>query len=415
MKRFLKVLIPVLIVAVAIGVTVILVGSRPPPAQVVPQTAATVVEVVTAEPQDLRYRVRSQGVLRPAVSSSLVAEVAGKVEWVSDSFVAGGYFAAGEALLRIDPSDYRAQVKQAEAALAGREAQLAQEEARAAQARKDWNQLDSRRGEEPPALVLRVPQLAEAKANVQAAEADLDRARRNLQRTEIRMPYAGLVESKEADLGQYVAPGTRLGSAFSVDRGEVRLPLSSDDLAFVQLPKLGGSGEDGPVVTLTARLGGKELKRLAQLTRSEQVVDERARVIYAVASLVDPYALGDAEGTPAFPMGTFVTARIEGSDAGRVIALPRSTLRDSGEVLIANADDELEVRPVDVARADETFVYIRGGLRGGERVITTAFDIPVPGTALRVEADGPRPGGPHADGAGNRHPRGTPSRRATGR
>ena len=50
-----------------------------------------------------------------------------------------------------------------------------------------------------------------------AAEADLDKARRNLQRTRITVPYDGLVRSKRVDVGQFVGAGTQLGVTFSVD------------------------------------------------------------------------------------------------------------------------------------------------------------------------------------------------------
>ncbi|MEM9182973.1 MAG: efflux RND transporter periplasmic adaptor subunit [Pseudomonadota bacterium] len=384
-KSVLKAVIPLGVIVGAVMITMTLISLRPPPIQVEPEKSAPIVEVVPAKTAPMAYRVQSQGILRPLTRTTVVAEVSGKIEWVSERYVVGGYFDANELLLRIDPSDYAAALKQAEATLAGRQAQLAQEQARAEQASKDWRQLEGRRGNQAPALVLREPQLAEAKANVLAAEADLDRARRNLQRTEIRMPYRGLVEAKDADVGQYVTPGGRLGVTFSTAVAEIRLPLSSDDLAFVDLPAVGETGGQGSLVRLRATLAGQQSERLAQIVRSEQVFDERARVIYAVAQVEDPYNLEGPSSTPAFPIGTFVSADIEGVDAGAVIALPRSTLRDSGEVLVANQQNKLEIRPVTVARADAQNVYIKAGLRDGERVITTAVDLPIPGTELRVQ------------------------------
>ena len=66
-----------------------------------------------------------------------------------------------------------------------------------------------------------------------------------------------MVRSKDADIGQFVNPGTRLGVTFATDYAEVRLPLTDRDLAFVDLPyaaEITASGEsDGPDVVRPAR------------------------------------------------------------------------------------------------------------------------------------------------------------------
>ncbi len=54
-------------------------------------------------------------------------------------------------------------------------------------------------------LALRKPQMREALAELQSAEADLEQALGDLDRTVIRAPYDGLVKEKIADVGQFVA------------------------------------------------------------------------------------------------------------------------------------------------------------------------------------------------------------------
>ena len=94
---------------------------------------------------------------------------------------------------------------------------------------------------------------ASAAAALASAEAELTRANRNLQRTYIRLPYAGIVRSKEADLGQFVNMGTPLGITFATDHAEVRLPLTDTDLAFIDLPTTGEQGANN--------VGGPEIGR----------------------------------------------------------------------------------------------------------------------------------------------------------
>ena len=67
-----------------------------------------------------------------------------------------------------------------------------------------------------------------------------------------------------------------------------------------------------------------------------------------------------------------------------MIVLPRSVLRADNTVLVANSEHKLEIRPVEVLRAEPETVYIKSGVKSGEQVITSAMDIPVPGTLLTL-------------------------------
>ena len=60
-------------------------------------------------------------------------------------------------------------------------------------ARKDWEELGE--GEASP-LTLRIPQLEEARALLNAAEADLEKAKLNLERTIISLPFDGLIKKR---------------------------------------------------------------------------------------------------------------------------------------------------------------------------------------------------------------------------
>jgi len=293
-------------------------------------------------------------------------------------------------LLQIDPSDYETGLLRAQATLASRKAQYADQKARSEQALKDWTNL-GREGE-PSDLVLRKPQLAEALAGVQAAEAELKEAERNLQRTRIRVPYDGLVRSKLVDVGQYVGPGTPLGVTFAVDIAEIRLPLSSSDLAFLNLPSATRleKGRQIPV-TLTTENGNAGEAWQGEIVRTEGIVDQSSRVVYAVAEVVDPYGALGRSTQPELKMGTFVRAEIQGLRVENVVKLPRSVLRPDDTVLIANEDRLLEVRPVTVARAEPRLVYISDGLVEGELVITTSMDAPIPGMRLAISGEEPAP------------------------
>ncbi|HEX9853243.1 MAG TPA: HlyD family efflux transporter periplasmic adaptor subunit, partial [Woeseiaceae bacterium] len=233
-------------------------------------------------------------------------------------------------------------------------------------------------------------ELAAADAALATANAELVRARRNLERTRIRLPYEGMVRSKEADLGQFVNVGTRLGVTFATDLAEVRLPLTDADLAFVDLPdtreiaQTGGS-LSGPHALLTAVLRGQLQSWDSIVVRSEGVVDEKNRVTYAVAQIADPYArhARDTRAVP-LPVGTFVSARIAGVTADNVIRVPRLALRGADRLMFIDEESRLQLRTVDVLRTDADYAYLSGGAKSGERIIVTAIDAPINGMKVRT-------------------------------
>lgn len=382
----LKYLLPPALIVGAMVLVVLLANMRSAPAERAPTQTATPVQVIEARIGEQAFSVRSQGTVRPVTESALSAEVSGRLVSVSDSFVAGGYFQAGDVLAEIDPADYQAALLQAEADLARAQAQLSEEQARSDQARRDWVQARGT-GSEPNELILRLPQVAGAKAAVQAAEASVQQASRNLERTRVRVPFDGLVRQREADLGAFVSTGSVLGRVFAIESAEVRLPLSDRDLAFLDLPPPGRPDNTGPAVQLTARLAGEQRQWNARIVRTEAVIDETTRLSYAVARVADPYALMGQSRASVLPIGTFVQAEIEGRLTDGLIRLPRGTLRQDNQLYLANDEDELEIRQVEVVRSTPEHVYVRGDIEVGERVITTAMPTPLPGQLLSVESD----------------------------
>jgi hypothetical protein len=189
------------------------------------------------------------------------------------------------------------------------------------------------------------------------------------------------------DIGQYVTPGTRLGVTFAIDTAEVRLPLSNNDLGYLDLPsetEVKNRNKSFPPVTLSADQAGGTSQWQARIIRTEGVVDEVSRVIYAVAQVVDPYGVLGKSHQQELKIGTFVNAEIQGLPADNVVVLPRYVLRADHTILSVNADNELEILPVTVLRAEPKKVYLSKGIAGGTKVVITTLDAPIPGTKLAI-------------------------------
>ena len=110
-----------------------------------------------------------------------------------------------------------------------------------------------------------------------------------------------------------------------------------------------------------------------------------------MAEVVDPYGVLGQSRQPELKIGTFVNAEIEGLPADDVVVLPRYVLRADNTILIANDEDELEILPVTVLRAEPKKVYLSGGIEGGTRVVITTLDAPIPGTRLAIRNSGDSP------------------------
>ena len=341
------------------------------------------IKVVEAFPEAVSFDVESRGTVQPHTETTLVAEVSGRVVEVSPVLCAGGVFDAGELLLRLDDGDYRASLMGAEAEVARCEVKLLQEKALAEQALRDWTAL----GRDPAdagILVLREPQLKEAEADVQSAQATLEHARRNCERTRICAPYRGMVRERTANLGQYVSPGTPVAQVFAIDYAEVRLPLMAEDLRFVRVPDgTDGGSAVGAEVRLRSRFG-QAREWNAELVRKEGVVDPQTRVMHVVARVEDPYGRNGKSG--ALAMGCFVEASISGVSQSGVVVLPRHALRDNRYVLVVDGESRLYSREVDVLRTDSDRVFIREGLSKGDRVCVSPMDVMVEGMYVEVVA-----------------------------
>ncbi|HEX7718715.1 MAG TPA: efflux RND transporter periplasmic adaptor subunit, partial [Woeseiaceae bacterium] len=329
-------------------------------------------ETMPIEPGTFRFSITSQGIVRPLTETIMSAEVSGAIVDMSPKFVAGGVFAADEVLMQIDAANYTVEVEQAEAFVKQRQIEF------------DGATTLEERGYRAGAEV------ASAAAALASAKAELVRAKRNLDRTVIRLPYAGMVRAKEVDLGQYVTVGSRLGVAFATDIAEVRLPLTDSDLGFVDLPAPGVATSPadnvGTKVSLIADYRGRQATWPAFIARTEGVVDERSRVTYVVARIDDPYGLKSTDNSvPPLPMGTFVTAQIEGRTVTDAVRVPRHALRGNSELMFVDADDRLRIRAVDVLRMEGGYAYIAEGVEVGDRISLTAIESPVNGMRVRVE------------------------------
>lgn len=376
-------LLPVVLILGFIAALVAMFMFAPQPERANAEPRPVAVFAAPVENTNVTLTVTTQGEVRPLVQINLVPQVSGRIVYVNPNFIEGGFFEAGETLIRVDDADYRLAVTRAQAQVAQAQQALVREQAEADLAEAEWAEL----GEgQASSLTLREPQLAQARASLAAANAQLQEARLGLERTRISAPFAGRVRTKSVDVGQFVSPGTPLGEVFGTEAVQIRLPLTDNELSMLNIPVAFQATEDnpGPNVRVSAVLAGQSREWDARLVRTDSSIDTQTRVLYAIAQVDDPYgAAAEAGGSP-LPVGLFVDAEIEGREVANAYVLPRSALRGSDSVYVAQEGGTLGIRNVSVITSDPDRLVISGGVTADDMVVTSPIRAASDGMRIRT-------------------------------
>lgn len=396
-EKKLRIILPAVILVVAIVVTMGMLKSRAPVGTRPPQDFSPLVRVVQATPVSHQFSVWTHGTVKPRTEAALVSEVAGRVISVSNSFANGGFFEKGDILVTVDPRDYELAVVTARGHLAQARVRTELEEAQAEVAREEWKTLGG--GKESP-LATRELQVQEALAAYAAAEAALEKAERDLDRTRIRAPFAGRVRQKLVDVGQFVSPGVAVAHIFAVDYVEVRLPIPDSELAYLDLPvNYRGATEQqtGPEIMLYADFAGKRHSWRGRIVRVEGEIDPVSRMVHAIAQVDDPYGRGEGENPMPLAIGLFVDAEIKGDVIEDAVVIPRSAIRDNDMVFIVDDENRLRFRKVDVVRVGRESAVIAGGLESTDRICISILDAVTDGMKVRMPGGSNQPAADEAE------------------
>ncbi len=347
------------------------------------------VRVVETKLMSYTPEIGSEGMVTASTKTMLISEVTGGLVYISPDLKKGNVILEGEILIKIDDADYQTQLTTAKSTLADAELMLAQEEARATQAEREWKKLG--RGGSASDLVLRKPQIKSAKARIESAEATIIKIERDVSKTVIRAPYTCMVNEKFIDSGAFVSNLSRIVEVSSIDKHKVRLPIDLNELGF-----LDDNSGIGSEILLESNIGGKSYLWKGTAVRFEGGVDSNtfSRIMVVIVERDE----SKQKGFELPPVGLFLKGKLAGKPMGEVFAIPREALREGDTLWCLNEDMTLNIVDVNIVRTERDVVMVDAkSLSDGAHIIISPIAIPVDGMNLKLESEAAKDKEPDQD------------------
>ena len=382
MKRVIQYIIssrigPILVILIGSFFAFIISVSSPKPKKGIelPKPTPVFYEVVTKK--NITLKIFTNGEVKPLNEINLISQVSGQIVEAADEFVDGGIIKAGSPLVWIDDRDYKLAVISAESRVAQASKLLEREIAESELAKNDWEELGL--GEASP-LTLRIPQLKEAEAAEKAALADLEKAKLNLERTIVKLPFQGIIREKKTGVGQFVGAGSILATAFSTEEVLIALPLTDTELSYLGLPLAYEEEKPftGPKVKFLSSVSNKTFEWEGRIVRTAGSIDPPTRLVYVYAEVINPY-----QQSPPLAIGMFVDAIINGKTIKDGYLVPNSAVNNNSNIYAIDKNDNLEIREIEILGTDRDYVIIKGEINEGERVVVSPLNNAKTGMSLK--------------------------------
>ena len=329
-----------------------------------PTAAALPVGVLTVQTEPVTLTQELPGRL----SAYRIAEVRARINGIVHKrlFEEGADVNEGDVLFEIDPAPYQAALDSARATLARAEAGVAAASAQAERfkALVANNAISKQNYDDAVAAHL------SAQADVAAAQAAVRTAEINLGYTRVTSPITGRIGRAEVTEGAYVQQGTAtlLAVVQQLDPLYVDLSQSADQVLELKEAlaegRLQRAGADAAKLTVILR-NGTPYRHSGALQFSDVSVNEATASVTLRGTLPNP----DLSLLP----GMFIRARLDEGTNPRAILLPQSVVsrnaRGEPIALLVGADNQVEVRPLQISRAVGNRWLITDGLQPGDQVI----------------------------------------------
>jgi membrane fusion protein (multidrug efflux system) len=315
-------------------------------------------------------------------TARMIAEIRPQVSGIIQerTFVEGATVKAGDVLYRIDPSRYQAEVASNQAALEKAEANLKSIQVKAERYAEliKINAVSKQDYDDAQAA------LKQAQADIALAKAALETARINLGYTRITAPISGRVETSIVTPGALVTANQTNALTTVQQLDPIYVDVTQPTSELLRLKRDLASGKLKRIGRDEARIkvlleDGTEYPHAGRLSFSGVTVNPTSGAITLRAILPNPEGL-------LLP-GMYVRGQLEEAVDESAILVPQQsvtrTAKGEAMVLVVNAQNKVEQRPVDVSRAVGSRWVVDSGLNTGDRVIVDGFQKIKPGDDVK--------------------------------
>lgn len=342
------------------------------------------VEVAGIHIGSQRYVVECMGTVIGADTLDLTPRVSGEIIEVSGEFMPGGHFMRESTILKIDPTDYTLALRQLQSEVAKAQNDLDLEMGNQRIARKEFELLGQKVSSTEKKLMLRMPQLGIAKANLEGIQAKLQQARLNLERTVVTAPINSVVLKKNVGPGSRVTPTTSLAKLTGTDKFWIRLTIPVDQLQWLNIPT--NRSQSGSKVHIYSGNSNTSQYRSGHLIRLGPGLEENGRMALVYAEVDDPLCLRpENRPLPRLLLDSLVRVEIDGREFTDTVVITRDHLRAKDQVWLLDKDNRLEFRTVKIIARARDKVFISSGLFESDRLITTAIPDTTEGIKLQLQ------------------------------
>ena len=326
--------------------------------------ALRLVRALVVDPKSIREDRQAIGEVKPRYESDLSFRVAGKV--LSRLVDVGASVGQGDTLATLDTQDYQNRLRSAEADVISAEAALV--EAQGAEARQAKLLKDGWTTRATYDTVLRNFRTAEAKLS--AARANLDLTRDQLNYTELKADFDGVITAVGAEAGQNVNAGQMVVKLARPDDRDGVFNIAETALTDINDPH--------PEVLIWP-LSNPDLTVAGVVREISPIADPATRTYTVKVTLKNP--------PPQLRFGMSIGGRLKGS-AAFAVALPLSAVFEkNGSPAVWVLDQQssrLALRPIAVARYEANTVAVGSGLAKGDVVVTAGVNTLTVGQKVRL-------------------------------
>ena len=339
-----------------------------------------VVETVKAEalPLELEYSARTAGFREVQVR----AQVSGILQ--ERTYLEGSQVKKGQVMFRIDPRTYQAALSRAKGA-------LAQEQARYRQTERDLKrirELQKKGFASESELDNAISNFEQSKANIQAAEAEVQSKQIDLDYTTVKAPISGITSKETVSEGSLMVAGDPSASLLSnitqLDPIYVNFAAPDSDVESVRSGLQNGSlvlPEDGKM-SVQIKLGDGSVYPLeGKVDFTDSLVDRGTGTVSARAVVPNP----DQTLLP----GQFVRVQVKGLSIPNAMTLPeRAIAQGPGGTFVYVVDDGgvARKRQVTTGHTAKGRWVIVSGISAGDRVIVEGLPKVRPDSPVKVVA-----------------------------